>query len=127
MGIDEQDRYGGMECSAVSVARYARRRSTGTVTGIMRIPGTLSGYLVDYLEECTDLVGPMTAEEWAYADDTDEGLFEPLDGRWAEPMTFSDVQALCEPAHRMTKEEATRFSATVGDCHVDVPADWNSR
>ena len=64
----------------------------------------------------------MTEQELAEYDDCELDL---LTGRWAAPMTFSDVRGLCETAPKMSKEEASRFSATVGDCHVDVPADWN--
>ena len=94
-------------------------------------PWTLSGYLVDYLVAMTELDGPMTEQELAderqNLQDGDDGDLELLTGRWAAPMTFSDVRALCETAHKMTKEEASRRDETEGDCLVQVPADWNSR
>ena len=108
------------ECGAVRSAMIFRDSKEDSLH-----PWALSGYLVDYLVECTDLCGPMTDQELAEADVNDDDLFEALDGRWAAPMTFSDVRALCETAHKMTKEEASRFSSTEGDCQVDVPADWN--
>ena len=106
------------ECGAARVANINR---AGEVAEYF--PWTLSGYLVDYLFECDKLHGPKTAQELAEYDDCELDL---LTGRWADPMTFSDVRALCETAHKLTKEEASRFSSsTEGDCHVDVPADWN--
>ena len=107
------------ECGAVRSA-FIQRDSKQDLMH----PWTLSGYLVDYLVECTELCGPMTDEELA---DDDDDLYEAIDGRWAKPMTFSEVRALYETAHKMTKEEAAGFSSTEGDCHVTVPADWNRR
>ena len=76
---------------------------------------TLSGYLVDYLVEWTELHGPKTDQELAEYDDCELKL---LTGRWAEPMTFSEVQVLYEtlPGERM---------ASGVDDGKDVPADWN--
>ena len=84
-------------------------------------PWTLSGYLVDYLIDCTTMIGPVPEQELA-EDDDDE--FEALDGRWAKPMTFSEVRVLYETAHKMTKEDECW---SVGDCNVELPADRNRR
>ena len=87
-------------------------------------PWTLCGYLVDYLLECSALVGPQTDQELAEAEA--DGLLEALTTRrWAVPMTVSEaVRELCETAPKMNKEEAKRCFQAVGDCMVDVPADW---
>ena len=56
---------------------------------------------------------------------------ELLTGRWAAPMTFSDVRGLCETAPKMSQEKVDETPTwgsdppSVGDCQVDVPADWN--
>ena len=102
------------ECGAARAAGIDRAGDT-----TFESPWTLSGYLVDYLAEDFDLCGPMTDQEMAEADDTDAGdIFKALDGRWAAPMTFSDVKHLYEtlPGERM--------SGGVDDGR-DVPADWN--
>ena len=87
-------------------------------------PWTLSGYLVDYEYGCDTLEGPKTDQE--VADDGDE-LVALTTRRWAAPMTFSDGRALYETAHKMTKEEASRFFSKEGDCQVSLPADWDKR
>ena len=57
---------------------------------------------------------------------------ELLTGRWAAPMTFSDVRALCETAPKMSQEEVDETPTwgsdppSVGDCGAAVPADWNT-
>ena len=61
------------------------------------------------------------ADERQNLQDGNDGDLELLTGRWAAPMTFSDVRALCETAHKMTKEEASRRDETEGDCLVQVP------
>ena len=89
------------ECGAVRAANINR---AGEVAE--SFPWTLSGYLVDYRVEGYQLHGPMTAQELAEYDDCELDL---LTGRWAAPMTFSDVRGLCETAPKMSQEEASRF------------------
>ena len=97
-------------------------------------PWTLSGYVVDYLVECTVLEGPLTDQEMAEADDTDDkSMFEALDGRyggWAKPMTFSEVRVLYETAPKMSKEDVKESNwrdDAAGDCQVDLPSAWKRR
>ena len=113
------------ECGAVRAAIILNR--AGETDEFF--PWTLSGHLVDYLFECTKLIGPLTDQELAEYDDCE---LEALDGRWADPMTFSEVRALYETAPKMSEERAKEMrgwgmSALVGDCLVEVPSDWNSR
>ena len=49
----------------MSVARHAWRISTGPGRLDEFLPWTLSGYLVDYLVEWTELHGPKTDQELA--------------------------------------------------------------
>ena len=120
------------ECGAVRVANINRAGEANEF-----FPWTLSGYLVDYLVEWTELHGPKTDQElarsWVRAgesagDDPKGECIELLTGRWAAPMTFSDVRALCETAPKMSQEEAEKFCrvdmpSSAGDCAVDMPAD----
>ena len=112
------------ECGA---ARCAWVQLDGKVDEFQ--PWTLCGYLVDYLEECTDLVGPQTDQELAEAEP--DGLLEALT-RWAVPISFSeDVRALCETAPKKSPEEAAEHATSgmpwvAGDCWVQVPADWRA-
>ena len=125
------------ECGAVRAANINR---AGEVYECF--PWTLSGYLVDYLVEWTELHGPMTeqelAESYTRAGDSADSApsdqcIELLTGRWAAPMTFSDVRGLCETAPKMSQEEVDETPTwdedppSVGDCGVDVPVDWNRR
>ena len=103
------------ECGAVRAAHINR---AGEVDEF--VPWTLSGYLMDYRYDTDKLNGPMTDQELAECDDCE---LEAVDGRWDAPMTFSDVLALCEPAHKWTKEEADELSESEGDCYVEVLTD----
>ena len=116
--IEFKDGVQRCECGAVRAAVVNR---AGEVKELSQ--WALSGYLVDYLVECSDLCGPLTDQELAEEDD--DILFEALDGRWADPMTFADGRALYETAHKMTKEEASRFLSTEGDCQVEKKSDGN--
>ena len=79
------------ECGA---ARSAIVDRAGVVT--IASPWVLSGYLVDYLVAYDTLEGPMTDAELSEFNGPRLDDAEALAGRWAAPMTFSEVKHLYE-------------------------------
>ena len=94
-----------------AIFRVGVRNKIGFKEGVQRCAcGSVRAAIIDRAGEATEL-SPWTLS--GYTDDA-----EALDGRWAAPMTFSDVKHLYN-----TLPGDTRPSGV--DDARDVPADWD--
>ena len=106
---------------ACGAARWVYVDRNGTHGDCDPRPWMLSGYLVDYLVACTDLHGPMTADDLSEYNGPKNDCAELITGRWTAPVTFSEVKHLFEtlPVCSASPEEFGFVFET-----KDVSVDW---